>query len=414
MVFVCWDADLIPEKLSEPAEYPGAKEATRFSPIKPEDLITYFAGYNNRSLGRVKKLFLGWARALGPHCSQCQELNRLFSQCVDGNRIKIPDVLCDPPQPSPDTEPFILDVLHDSAAAHWENVKTNNTHIDVLDRETLVSILSSPNPLSEFELAKMTFTWCRKHHESFNEFWTFFTTANLTSDDQAWFLSELPPTARHAASVKNGLHQSNVLTRQELEAFRLDYHALHWKCVFDSTSDPLRSLMTVVNRTFECFTKKLLVLRTDERLSVAIYFPRPLKPGEDVQVDSSVRLFAFPHTHKNRSGHRRVVPTKQNYRFYYDAMVMQLYENHRSNTFLFFTHSAGDNTSYGDLVGTANRARARQKLIDDGVTCDWRVSIALQKFSSQLATQVGRTNRTPVTAAVSNYFLSSPLIYVQI
>lgn len=387
--------------MSEPAEYPGAKEPSRFSPIKSEDLIAYFASYNNMSLGRVKKLFLGWARTLGPHCSQCQELNRLYSQCVDGNRIKIPDSLCDPPQPSPDTEAFILDVLHDLSAAHWEVVKKNLTWIDFPDRETLANILSSPNPLSDFELAKTTYTWCRKNRVPFEEFWTFFATVNLTSDEQAWLLSELPPTARHASFIKNGLNQSNILTRQDLETFRLDYHGLHWKCVFDSASDPLRSMMTAVNRTFPCFAKKLLILHMNERLSIAIYFPRPLEMGADVLVDSSVRLFAFPHTHKERSGHRRVVPTKQNYRFYYDETVMQLYEHHRRDTFLFFTHSAGDNTSYGDLVGKSNQARARQKLIEDGKTCDWRVSIALQKFSAQLATQIGRTNRDPVTAAVS-------------
>ena len=393
--------------MSEPAEYPGAKEASRFSPIKSEDLIAYFAGYNNMSLGRVKKLFLGWARALGPHCSQCQELNRLYSQCVDGNRIKIPDSLFDPPRPSPDAEPFILDILHDLAAVHWVAVKTNVTCIDFPDRETLANILSSANPLSEFELAKMTFAWCRTNRVPFEEFWTFFAAANLTSDEQAWLLSELPTTVQYAASIKNGLHQSNILTRQDIEVFRLDYHALHWKCAFDSASDPLRSLMTAVNGTFQCFAKKLLVLHMNERLSVAIYFPGPLKKGEDVLVDSSVRLFAFPHTHKDKSGHRRVVPTKQNYRFYYDETVMQLYENHRNNTFLFFTHSAGDNTSYRDLVGKSNQSRARQQLIDDGITCDWRVSIALQKFSTQLATQIGRTNRVPVTAAVSYHFLLS-------
>lgn len=418
VVFVCWDQDLIPQTLSEPAEYPGAKETTRFSPITVDDLIAYFAAYNNMSLGRVKKLYLGWARFAGSRCAECQELNRLFSQCVDGNRIKVPDRLLDPPKPPPEAEPFVLDMLHDLALAHCCTVgkvlpvatgsHTNEAAVaptDVADRETLAHILTNPNPFSDFELAKLTLNWCRINHVPFEEFWTYFDASQLTSDEQAWLLSELPPVAQYASHVKNGLLQSSILTQQDLQAFHLDYQGLHWKCVFDSQSDPIRSLMAMVSKTFPQFSKKLLVLRLGERLSVAILFPRPIQKEEDCVVDGTVRLLAFPHTHKDKSGHRRGVPTKKNYRFYYDDVKMELYENHRSNTFIFFTRSACDDSGYRDVKGKNNKARARQQLIEDGVTCDWRVSIALGKFSSQLATHVGRTNREPVTDAVrSRYY----------
>ncbi|ETI27931.1 hypothetical protein G647_00380 [Cladophialophora carrionii CBS 160.54] len=410
--FVCWDPDLIPETLSEAAEYPGTKEAIRFSPITRDDLITYFAGYNNMSLGRVKKLYLGWARVSGPHSTQCQELNRLFSQCVDGNRIKIPDRLLDPPEASPATGPFILDTLHELALEHCQRVKAavapttvarqRVSDIEVLgsaDRNMMEFILTSPTPFSDFELAQLTLAWCRKNRVPFEEFWTFFDSTKLAADEQAWILSELPPSAEYASFMKNGLLQSNILTSEDLRAFRLDYQSLHWKCVFDSVSDPLRKLMAVVGQTFHQFAKKLLVLRLSERLSIAIYFPRPIEKDEDNVVHDTVRLFAFPHSHKDKAGHRRAVPTKKNYRFYYDETVMQLYETHRSNSFVFFTKSANDDSAYRNVEGTGNKARARQKTIEDGINCDWRVSIALGKFSSQLATHIGRTNREPVTDA---------------
>jgi hypothetical protein len=361
-------------------------------------MIAYFAGYNSLSLGRVKRLFLGWARAFGPHCSQCQELNRLFSQCVDGNRIKIPENLCDPPPPASDT--FILDLLHKHAEAHWNSVKMRGTCLDDLNGDTITDILSSSISLSSFELAKMTLAWCRVNGVSFEEFFPYFNTTSFGPDEQTWLLSELPVSARHASSVKNGLNHSNILTRQDLEAFQLNHHALHWKCVFNSASDPLRSLMTTVNKTFPTFAKNFLILNIDERLSIAIFFSRPLQKDEDALVNSSVRLFAFPHMHKDQSRHRRVVPTKKNYRFYYGETVMQLYQNSRGGTFVYFTHSASDNSSFGDIIGESNRARAKQKSIDDGITCDWRVSIALERFSSQLRTQIGRTNRAPITNAV--------------
>ncbi|KIW73618.1 hypothetical protein PV04_01721 [Phialophora macrospora] len=410
--FVCWDRVLIPQTLAEAAEYPGAKEATRFSPITRDDLITYFAGYNNMSLGRVKKLYLGWARASGPHSSQCQELNRLFSQCVDGNRIRIPDRLLDPPEAPPGAGRFILDTLHELAMEHCQEVKTTVTRatvanqrlsdIEVLgsaDRETMEFILTTPSPFSHFELAQLTLAWCRKNHVPFEEFWTYFDSTELAADEQAWILSELPPSPEYASSIKNGLLQSNILTQEDLRTFRLDYHSLHWKCVFDSQSDPLRKLMAVVGQTFHQFAKKLLILRLSERLSIAIYFPQPIEKEEDAVVHDTVRLFAFPHSHKDKVGHRRAVPTKKNYRFYYDDTVMQLYESHRSNSFVFFTKSANDDSSYRNVQGSGNKARARQRTIEDGINCDWRVSIALGKFSSQLATHIGRTNREPLTDA---------------
>jgi len=111
LVFVCWDKDLIPPKLSQPAEYPGGREPVVFKPITSDVRLEYFARYTNASLGRAKNLFLDWARLKGPMSAECQQLNRLFSTCVDGNSIKIPKVLESPPQPPSDVLPFVLDTL---------------------------------------------------------------------------------------------------------------------------------------------------------------------------------------------------------------------------------------------------------------------------------------------------------------
>src|SRR5215471_10648226 len=70
-VFVCWDPDLVPAILSEPAQYPGAKEPLKFSEITDSDRLEYFARYTNASLGRVKNLYLDWARLKGPMSSEC-------------------------------------------------------------------------------------------------------------------------------------------------------------------------------------------------------------------------------------------------------------------------------------------------------------------------------------------------------
>ena len=93
--------------------YPGAKEPITFKPITDEDRAEYFAKYSNSSLGRVKNLYMKWARIKGAMSEECQQLNRLFSQCVDGNRIKVPQCLEDPPDPSPE-QMSILDILHEA------------------------------------------------------------------------------------------------------------------------------------------------------------------------------------------------------------------------------------------------------------------------------------------------------------
>lgn len=49
---------------------------------------------------------------------QCQELNALHSQCVDGGSIKIPARLEKPPEPK---EPFILDLLAAEARTFAES-----------------------------------------------------------------------------------------------------------------------------------------------------------------------------------------------------------------------------------------------------------------------------------------------------
>ena len=326
---------------------------------------------------------------------------------------KFPIIYLTPPDPPPDSEPFILDTLHDRALQLCHNNKSAAGAINVVqyrppgtdsisvDQETLEFLLSNPSPFSDFELAKSTLTWSRKNRVPFEEFWRYFDASQLSMEEQTWMLSELPPSPKYPAYFKNGLLQSSIVTQEDLQAFRLDYHRLHWKCVFSSQSDPLQKLLATVNQTFSRFAKKLLIFRLGERLSVAVYFPKPIEQEEDCVVNETIRLFAFPHSHKDRVGHRRVVPTKKNYRFYYDESVMQLYENHRQNTFVFFTKSANDDSAFRNVQGRSDRARARQKTIEDGINCEWRVSIALAKFNSELARHVGRTNREPVTEAVS-------------
>lgn len=94
------------------------------------------------SLGRVAGLHNKWARTLkGAMSPQCQELNALHSQSVDGARIRIPDRLTNPPEVE---EPFVLDVLAEKAREFAANFITEEAvHFTALDLSTADSVLKS-------------------------------------------------------------------------------------------------------------------------------------------------------------------------------------------------------------------------------------------------------------------------------
>lgn len=76
----------------------------------------------------------------------------------------------------------------------------------------------------------------------------------------------------------------------------------------------MATFLEATTRLLEIFHKKLIVLRVDERLTLAICVPKKVLKSQDCQVDEAVRLFAFPHTRKEEDFHRCVVPIKRNYR----------------------------------------------------------------------------------------------------
>jgi hypothetical protein len=391
--------------LSEPAEYPGGKELISFKTLTSDDRIEYFARYTSASLGRVKKLFLAWARYNGPLSSQCQELNRLFSLCVDANRIVVPEHLKDPPRPSEGHEPFVLDVLHDAALSYISKAQKDRCKglgkIEYDSLEVLENALCDGAAISAFELAKIAFRWCKTKRVDFENLACLIDLQQLGHDERLWLLSELPPRSENASRILNGLLQSSILSQGELQPYKLDFHGLHWKCIFRSDEDRLGNLFEALGRSFELFGRKLLLFRLNERFSVAIYIPQKVPKEDDFRVGNSVRLFAFPHSHRDEAGHRRLVSTKSGYRLYYDDTKFELYDQHRRDTFVFLNRSQNNERAYKNVQGVASRARARQATIMEGINYDLRASIALGKFSSDIQKQVGRVNREGILAAVS-------------
>lgn len=401
---------MIPDKVSEPAQYPGAKEPVTFIAITDDDRLEYFAKYTNASLGRVKNLFLDWARLKGPMSPECQQLNRLFSMCVDGNRIKIPPKLESPPQPSPDNPQFILDILHNEAKRLIQAPQSNNHNFDGYNFDAVELLLSRDEvAMSEFELIKLTFRWCRRNHAALEDFLHMFDVNLLTSEEKIWTLNQLPPSAE-TTSILNALSRSNLIQVSELTLFKLNYPGLRWKRIYDSSQDRLAVFLDTVSRALELFHRKLIVVRVDERLTLAIYVPQKIGRHEECQVDDRVRLFAFPHSQGHETSHRLALPTKANYRLYCDSNVFQLFERQRSNSWVYIAKGASDDSSYRSQETTGGRRRGRQVTVDSGLNFDCRASIALDKFSRGLQRHIGRVNRNGVLGAVSSPTLNQELV----
>ncbi|KXS97624.1 hypothetical protein AC578_5741 [Pseudocercospora eumusae] len=398
--FVTWDPDVIPKKIAQAAVYPGVKERHHFGQITDDDRADYFARYTSTSLGRIKNLYLKWARLKGAMSPECQQLNRLFSQCVDGNRVKVPTVLEDPPETPPDALPFVLDVLHGDATA----AITKNTPL-VFDSESrsadiLELILHRDSvAISEFELIQFVLRSCSKTGEDFSSFADLFNYAALNDEQKAWVIGRLPPSRHMPCLIKNGLVQSDLILPSELRKFELHHSGLHWQPVFLSSVDRMARFLPSVCRALDVFHKKLIVLRADERLTLMIYVPQKIPRASEVQVDASVRVFAIPRSSDTASPSCKVMPTKVTYRLYCDDTVFQLYESKRANTFVFLTKGPVDSSSYRDTTMRGEQRRQKQKTLDDGVNFECRASIALQKISAQVQKHVGRLNRAGVLAA---------------
>jgi hypothetical protein len=412
IVFVCWDSDLVPEKLSEPALYPGAREAVTFNPITDQDRLEYFARYNNASLGRVKNLFLDWARLKGPMSPECQQLNRLFSQCVDGNRIKVPNNLESPPQPPPEAT-FILDTLHNAAKALIATRQRASPNYDGYNFDAMELLLNRDDvAMSEFELIKMTYRWCRRNDAGLAEFLHLLDPNCLTADEKIWLLNQLPPSVELSSIVLNALCRSSLIDESELRPYKLNYPGLRWKCIFDSTQDRLAIFLDEVMKALELFHRKLIVIRVDERLTLAIYVPQKIERRQEHQVDDRVRVFAFPHSRGNHTTHRLALPTKMNYRLYCDSSRFDLYEKTRRTSWIVILRGASDDSGYRNAESKSKYRQGRQATIDDGLNFDCRVSVALDKFGGGLQTQIGRVNKNGVLGAVRNSLIPGETLWL--
>ena len=396
---MCWDSDLIPSTVAQPAAYQSGKEPIAFQKITHDDRLAFFARYTNASLGRAKSLHTDWARLKGPMSAECQELNYLYSSCVDGNRIKIPPHLESVPKPANEVGHFILDIVHQEAQATVSGLKLEE-EVDVLSLQGLDSFLSRDDAaFSEFDLFKMTAIWCAHNGALLKSYLEYFDFDQMSDEERAWALAQMPAEEDTASLIMNALLRSHLISQAELGHFRLDEPRMKWKCLFDSRVDRLERLLDVFGKGMELFHRKFLVLRIDTRLTIALYIPRKVSKYHECIVDDTVRLFSFPHSDNGMTNYRRTLPTKVDYRLYFDDSGLQLYEKQRANTWVYINKPGFDDALYKRIEGRGDRRRAKHASVEMGSNNDLIISVALNKFSANLVRHIGRVNRNPILSA---------------
>ncbi|KAJ7446567.1 RNA-directed RNA polymerase [Mycena latifolia] len=383
--FVCWDPDLVPTTIFESYDYPSNKEPVAKS-VTRTDLANHFASYNNAGLARVATLHAKWVRgsSLGALSPECQELNALHSQSVDGAAIKIPERLTTPPAPADGEDAFIINKLAASAREFADNfTQSNRSNIvaapdDPTVGKQLLSRLmqSSQNSLSEYELFTLAFSLSRKLRLSQDEFLPYlkYLDFGALTTAQKYAIShalDLDDKYDEYPFIWNSLIRSDILTPRDLYERSLN-QPFSLQRLYSSKINGLGSFFYYLRMATNDFTRKLLILKTDDRFSVGIFMRGDLPWDEDPEVAQNVVVCSFmKNTSSNFSSYR---PCTSGYRLHCSDTNFQLYDKNRANTFIFMTRPPA--ASGAELA----------------------VSIAVQKISARVQKQVGRINRTPVTA----------------
>lgn len=378
--FVCWDPDLVPARVHESYDYPPNKERPG-GHVTRADLANQFASYNNAGLAKVVKLHQQWIRASpsGAMSAECQELNALHSQAVDGARVNIPDRLLTPPTPQ---GKYILDVLAEAAAEYHANfaqlgtidLDTETTSAD--DAEVVLAELfkRKPNAVSEYELFNMALAFARKFSMTAEEIKPYLAHLDMGA---------LAPHEKHAISTTlgltpmehrrlwNSLMTSNIVSRRDLQQRQLD-RPLSMQRLYSSAINSPATFFQYLKIALVQFTRKLLVLKTDDRFAVGIFIRGEVPWDEDPEVSDNVVVCSFmPNTSSSMAGY---CPCTVGYRLHCDDRTFQLYNKARGDTFVFLSRPPRE---------------TRQDVI---------ASIALQKISQRVQKQLGRLQRAPVIA----------------
>lgn len=228
---------------------------------------------SSAGLARVAALHAKWVRSSpkGALSPECQELNALHSQSVDGAGIKIPERLTLPPESK---EPYIIDLLGEAASVFATEFARNETSRVALretepnaGKELLTQLLQSEqNAMSEYELFNLALALSRKHGFDLRPFLVHLDFGALTAA-QKHAISQvysLDPNQSPSKALMpyawNSLLRSDILSAEQLYQRNLN-HPFSLQRLYSSKINGLATFFEYLRMATQDFTRKLLVLK---------------------------------------------------------------------------------------------------------------------------------------------------------
>jgi regulator of nonsense transcripts 1 len=200
---------------------------------------------------------------------------------VDGASVKIPERLTTPPAPPGGDEAFIINRLSSAARKFAEEfTQVHRTPVTLapddpnVGQQLLLRLLqSTQNSLSEYELFTLVFGLSRRLGMSRNDFIPYLGYVDFgaltTSQKYAVALAlDLDDRDRYPF-VWNSLIRSDILTPGDLYARSLN-QPFSLQRLYSSKVNGLGSFFFYLRMAINDFTRKLLVLKVGEEVSVPI------------------------------------------------------------------------------------------------------------------------------------------------
>ncbi|KAG8689367.1 hypothetical protein FRC09_012451, partial [Ceratobasidium sp. 395] len=263
---VIWDPDIVPKVLAQSYDYPAPKAPVHMK-ITRKDLATHFASYNNMSLGQVAYLHNRWARTLkGAMSKECQELNALHSQSVDGARIRIPERLRSPPEV---TEPFVLDVLAEKARVFADHFSIKaapelSNLEEVVAEVMLINLLSIDSGAfsasTEHEILQMCMRFAARNKIDIKNYLNHINFDALSAQEKYGLSSALDLTPKSHPFIWNSVLRSNIVPGFVLEEQNLA-GPLPLQRLYSSEIQGRQAFFEYLKRATTDFTRKLIIIK---------------------------------------------------------------------------------------------------------------------------------------------------------
>lgn len=213
-----------------------------------------------------------WVKAKGALCAECQELNALHSQSVDGAGIKIPDRLTTPPEP---TEPYIIDLLEEQASAFAAQFLAQSSTTESINgpsaEDLVVDLLRGKHrAVSEYELFQIACRIAKDGSFSLLPYLQYLDFGALKPEQKHAICVTLNISRQSHPQMWNSLFYSDILSYRELYERALD-QPFSLQRLYSSRLHSTDTFFIYLRRVVQDFTRKIILIRVRSPRIILLY-----------------------------------------------------------------------------------------------------------------------------------------------